>query len=54
MAKSKYSPKIYLKLPTNLDQTSQKKMCPSRHWVVALPEYKFRDLLLQETARYFI
>jgi len=31
MAKSKYSPKIYLELPTNLDQTSQKKVCPTRH-----------------------
>jgi hypothetical protein len=31
MAKSKYSPKLYLLLPTNLDQTSKKKMCSSLH-----------------------
>ena len=31
MAKSTYSPKIYLEWPTNLDQTSQENMCPIRN-----------------------
>lgn len=48
MAKSTYSPKIYLEWLTNLDQTSQENVCRSSHYVVAPTENKFGDLLLQE------